>query len=71
MRDRRKFTLVIELDEEGYYVASVPALKGCHTQARNLNTLMKRVREAIALYLDVKGARAETLELVGIQQVTV
>lgn len=46
-KQERKFTVVIERDEEGYYVATVPALRGCHTQAKTLDTLMKRVREAI------------------------
>jgi hypothetical protein len=47
MKSRRRFTVVIERDEGGFYVASVPALKGCHTQARSLDTLMKRVREVV------------------------
>ncbi|MFY9907011.1 MAG: type II toxin-antitoxin system HicB family antitoxin [Terriglobales bacterium] len=41
MKTQRKFTVVIERDEDGYYVASVPTLRGCHTQAKNLDTLMK------------------------------
>jgi len=49
----RKFTVVIEGDEDGYYVASVPVLRGCHTQAKNLDTLMKRVREVLVLCLDI------------------
>ena len=53
MKSKRKFTAVIERDEEDYYVASVPALRGCHTQARTLDTLMKRVREVIELCLPI------------------
>ena len=49
MRPTRKFTVVIEKDEDGYLVATVPTLRGCHTQAKSLDTLMKRVREVIAL----------------------
>jgi predicted RNase H-like HicB family nuclease len=48
----RCFTAVVELDEDGYYVGSVPELPGCHTQARSLETLMERIREAIELYLE-------------------
>lgn len=44
-----EFNVVIEKDEDGYYVASVPALRGCHTQAKSLDVLMKRVGEAIEL----------------------
>jgi predicted RNase H-like HicB family nuclease len=51
MKTKRKFTVVIEQDEDGYYVATVPALRGCHTQAKTLDTLMKRVREVIQLCL--------------------
>jgi predicted RNase H-like HicB family nuclease len=47
MKTGRKFIVVIERDEKGYYVATVPSFRGCHTQAKTLDTLMKRVREAI------------------------
>lgn len=50
----RDFNVVIERDAEGYYVASVPSIPGCHTQARSLDTLMDRIREAIALCLEVQ-----------------
>ena len=40
----REFTVIIERDEEGYYIADVPELKGCHTQARSLDELMERCR---------------------------
>jgi predicted RNase H-like HicB family nuclease len=65
------FDVVIERDAEGYYVASVPALPGCHTQARSLDELSERIREAIALYLEVEGDVPEPLDFVGIQRVTV
>jgi predicted RNase H-like HicB family nuclease len=68
---QRQFDVVIERDEEGYYVASVPQLPGCHTQARSLDEIMDRIREAIALCLEVQGNPAEALEFVGIQRVTV
>jgi predicted RNA binding protein YcfA (HicA-like mRNA interferase family) len=43
----RQFDVVIERDAEGYYVASVPQVPGCHTQARSLDEINERVREAI------------------------
>ena len=46
---KREFSVIVERDAEGYYVASVPELRGCHTQARSLDQLLERVREAIAL----------------------
>ncbi len=49
---KREFSVIIEKHSEGYYVASVPELRGCHTQARSLDTLMERVREAIDACLE-------------------
>jgi predicted RNase H-like HicB family nuclease len=46
-----KFGVVVEKDEEGYYIASVPELPGCHTQAKTLDELTRRIREAIQAYL--------------------
>lgn len=69
---RREFDVLIERDAEGYYVATVPGLRGCHTQARSLDELMDRVREAVALCLEVEGdAAGATLEFVGVQRVAV
>ena len=50
---RRQFKIIIEQDEDGFFVAHVPALPGCYTQAQTLPDLSKRVREAISLCLDV------------------
>jgi predicted RNase H-like HicB family nuclease len=68
---KREFSVVVERDSEGYFVASVPAIPGCHTQAKSLDELMDRVREAIALNLAVEGEQIENLEFVGVQRVTV
>jgi predicted RNase H-like HicB family nuclease len=54
-----KFSVVIEKDEDGYYVASVSELPGCHTQAKTLDELMERIREAVELYLEVEGPITE------------
>jgi len=66
----REFNVIIERDSEGFYVASVPTLHGCHTQAKSLDELMKRVREAIQLCLEVQDDNTETLDFVGVQKVT-
>lgn len=65
----KQFDVVVERDSEGWYVASVPALAGCHTQARSLDELMERVREAIALCLEVQADDAEPLDFVGLRRV--
>ncbi len=67
----RHFDVVIERDEEGLYVASVPQLPGCHTQAQSLDSLMERIREAIELCLEVQGAPSGGLDFVGVQRVTI
>lgn len=67
----RQFDVVVEKDAEGYFVASVPALPGCHTQARSLDDLMARIREAIELCLEVQGQSTENLDFVGVQRITV
>jgi len=51
---------VIEQDEDGFFVATVPALPGCHTQAKSLDKLYARVKEAVALYLDVDDRKLTT-----------
>lgn len=67
----REFDVVIERDAEQYYVASVPSLPGCHTQARSLDQLMERVREAIELCLEVEDEDTEPMSFVGVQRVVV
>ena len=67
----KEFTVIIEQDEEGYFIAEVPELKGCHTQAKSLDTLMKRIKEAIQLCLDIQGEEGPKTHLVGVQKVTV
>jgi predicted RNase H-like HicB family nuclease len=71
MRNQRKFTVVIERDEDGYYVGTVPTLRGCHTQAKTLDTLMKRMREAVELCLESNDDANRALELVGVQQISI
>jgi predicted RNase H-like HicB family nuclease len=67
-----KFAVVVEKDEDGYYVASVPELPGCHTQAKTLDELMRRIGEAIEVYLESERVEAaEGVELVGFQFVEV
>lgn len=48
----RQFDVVVEQDSECFFVASVPAIPGCHTQAKSLDELSVRIQEAIELCLD-------------------
>lgn len=67
----RAFNVIIERDSQGYYVATVPELRGCHTQAKSLDALTKRVREAIELCLEVEGRDIPSKEFVGLQRIWV
>jgi predicted RNase H-like HicB family nuclease len=51
----RQFDVVVERDSEGWFIASVPALPGCHTQARSLDELMVRIQEAFGVCTEVQG----------------
>ena len=64
-----EFNVVIERDEDGYFVASVPALRGCHTQAKSLDVLMRRIKEAIELCLEVE--KPVSNQFIGVQRVAV
>lgn len=68
---KREFNIVIEQDEDGFLVASVPELKGCHTQAKSFDELIKRIREAIELCLEVEALDNSPMKFIGIQRITV
>lgn len=64
-----EFNVVIEKDADGFFVATVPGLRGCHTQARSLDVLIRRIRQAIELCLEVEEPVAN--EFVGVQRVAI
>ena len=53
------FNVIIEKDADGYFVASVPSLKGCHTQAKSYDELIERIQEAIELCLEMEKEEFE------------
>jgi len=72
MRKKRQFTVIIENGEDGNLIGTVLELKGCHTQGKSLEELLKNIREAIELYLEVQGDYDPYIkEIVGIQKVAV
>ena len=66
----KEFNVIIERDEEGYYIASVPELQGCHTQAKSLDKLMERIKEAIELCLEVEHELPSN-QFIGVQRIAV
>jgi predicted RNase H-like HicB family nuclease len=65
----QKFNCIIEKGEDGYLISDVVELPGCHTQAKNLDELMKRTKEAISLYLSVKKPDMRMVKFMGLQQI--
>ena len=65
----KEFSVIIERDEEGWLVATVPGLRGCHTQAKSLDQLIERIKEVIELCLEVESPSVN--EFIGIQRVAV
>lgn len=68
---KRVFNLIIEKDEEGWFVGNVPELPGCHTQAKTVEDLKKRIHEAILLYLETEGGTAPRIQFVGVDRIEV
>lgn len=66
---KQVFNVIIEKDEDGYYVGSVPELSGCHTQAKSLDLLMKHMHEAISLCIEVEGSSYIPSEFIGVQRI--
>ena len=62
---KKKFGVLVKKDEDGYYVASVPSLPGCHTQAKSLDELQGRIIEAIEAYLEAEKD-VEVSEFIGV-----
>ena len=66
-----KFNILIEEGEDGYLISEVLELPGCHTQAKSLDELMKRTKEAISLYLEATKDHHIEDKFIGIQQLKV
>lgn len=71
MPKKKEFHVVIERDSAGFFVASIPELAGCHTQAKSLDTLIERIKEAAELCLEVQSEKLEQHEFVGVQKIAI
>ncbi len=67
----RKFNVIVEQGEDGYLISDVVELPGCHTQAKTYDELLKRTKEAIELYLDVKKLKDTKTKFLSLQQIEV
>ena len=64
-----EFNVIIEKDEEGWYVASVPEIQGCHTQGRTIPQVLERIKEAIEVCLESEGEDIKPMKFIGIQKI--
>lgn len=68
---KHEFNVIIEKDADGFYVGTVPQLKGCHSQAKSIDELMTRITEAVELYLEAQENDPIVSEFVGVQRIVV
>ncbi len=66
-----EFNVIIEKDEDGWYVATVPEIQGCHTQGKTIHEVLERIKEAIELCLESDEKEIRPMKFVGIQRVEV
>ena len=71
VKNKKEFTVIIEKDEDGYYVAEVPDLKGCYTQGKTLEEVLKNIKEVIELCLEAEHEELPIKEFVGVQRIEV
>jgi len=65
------FTVLIEQDEEGWYVATVPDIQGCYTQGRTIPEVLDRIREAIEVCLEGDKEEIKPMKFIGLQQIQI
>jgi predicted RNase H-like HicB family nuclease len=64
-----EFSVIIEKDEEGWYVASVPEIPGCYTQGKTIQQVLERIKEAMVVCLKADGGDVKPMKFIGIQRV--
>ena len=68
---KREFYVLIEQDEDGYFVGEVPQLRGCYSQGKTLDELMSNIREVIQLCLEEQPETDALPEFFGVQKVVI
>ena len=70
MSNVAEFNVIIEKDEEGWYVGTVPEIPGCHTQGKTIKQLLERIKEAIEVCLE-SDAEVSNVKFIGVQKIEV
>lgn len=65
----RDFTVLIEQDEDGWYVATAPDIQGCSTQGKTIQQVLERIKEAIELCLEAEPQELRPMKFVGVQRI--
>jgi predicted RNase H-like HicB family nuclease len=64
----KEFYVVIEKDEDGYFVGEVPALKGCYSQGKTIDELLSNIRDVIEMAIEEEPFVSS--EFIGVQKVS-
>ena len=65
------FTVLIEQDEDGIYVATVPDIEGCYTQGKSIPEVLDRIKEAIEVCLEGDKEEIIPMKFIGLQQIQI
>ena len=71
---KQKFVVVIEKDEDGQYIGTVPNIKGCHSYGKTLDELLKNIEETIEANLEALKAENRAIpfsNFSGIQEIEI
>ncbi|MEK6850509.1 MAG: type II toxin-antitoxin system HicB family antitoxin [Nanoarchaeota archaeon] len=66
-----EFNVIIEKDEDGWYVARVPEIQGCHTQGKSIEQVIERIKEAIEVCIVADKLKIRPMKFIGLQRVEV
>lgn len=66
-----EYNVIIEKDEDGWLVSEVIGLLGCHTQAKTMDELIKRTKEAIKVCLEADSDHKVPIKFIGMQKIEV
>lgn len=65
------YNIIIEKDKEGWYISEVLELPGCYSQAKSIDELVKRTKEAIKCHLLESKIEVPVSNFIGLQQLRV
>jgi len=70
-KEKIDFSVFVEQDEDGIYIAKVPELEGCYTQGKTLEETIQRIKEAIEVCLEADKEEVNPMRFIGMQKIQV